>query len=449
MYGWRHRKRRTPNSKKEEKMRKLLVFIYAGALLTTASAGSAQTLTTLYDFTGSAGAYPDGLVHGPGGTLLGATTYGGAGNFGAVFQLSPPATAAGTWTENAIYSFTGKADGAVPGGVLVVGNAIYGTTLQGGNSFNSGCSKPGKIGCGIIFQLSPPATAGSPWTKTTVYTFAGGADGAAPTMLVPGVNGVLYGVTQNGGGSSKCVDLGNEVPGCGTVFQLTPPAAAGQAWTETVLHAFQGGSDSAFPESVQVLANGELIGPTLGIGGQDFGTVFALTPPAAPGGAWTKAVLHRFTGGSDGDGPVGKLIEGKNGQLYGTTLNGGLPGFGVVYELTRPAGAGLAWTEQVLYAFQGGSDGSYPSSGLTRGPNGAFFGTTGGTYSVSQGQYLDGTAFVLEPPSISGGLWTEKVLYLFAADLPAGLLMGGHQTLYGFTVNGGTSQNGEVFQLTY
>jgi uncharacterized repeat protein (TIGR03803 family) len=135
---------------------------------------------------------------------------------------------------------------------------------------------------------------------------------------------VLYGTTEEGGTGTGGTGFACS-SGCGTVFSLTPPATPGGAWTETVLHdfAFTGG-DGAVPEAGVVIGtSGVLYGTTAYGGASDAGTVFSLTPPASPGGAWTETVLHDFTGGSDGRYPEAGVAMGKSGGLFGTTDLGG------------------------------------------------------------------------------------------------------------------------------
>jgi hypothetical protein len=124
--------------------------------------------------------------------------------------------------------------------------------------------------------------------------------------------------------------------------------------------------------------SGDGIGPN--------GTVFELVPPPPrPGGAWTENLIYSFQGGADGTGPAAPVAFGKNGVLYGTTSYGGVMtgsscffeyGCGIVFQLTSPASAGGAWTEQVLYRFTDASEGGEPNSGLVVGTDGALFGTT-------------------------------------------------------------------------
>jgi len=169
--------------------------------------------------------------------------------------------------------------GQEPEGVLAIGGngALYGVTQYGGavGTGASGCLYGDGEGCGIVFELAPPAVASGSWTETQIYAFTGqNGDGAFPVAgLLIGTDGVLFGVTELGG-NPACTD------GCGTVFKLTPPASAGDPWTETILHSFSGGHDGAVPAGMLVFGrNGALYGTTFNGGnttGGRHGTVFGL-----------------------------------------------------------------------------------------------------------------------------------------------------------------------------
>ena len=246
-----------------------------------------------------------------------------------------------------IYSFKGPpGDGFnVRGGLtLGPGGVLYGTTAGGGAA-----------SFGTVFSLTP--VAGGSWTETVLYSFPNMAAGASPQATVAtGSNGVLYGTTQRGGAS-----------GLGTIFALKPPSSPGGAWTHKVLYSFQGGNDGATPNAPVVIgSHGVLYGTTAGGGPASSGTVYSLTPPVLPSNTWTESILYAFTGGPDGAIPQSAVTLGTGGVLYGTTINGGnlctpsLDGCGVVYSLTPPIVPLGAWTETVLYAFKGGTDGVLP-----------------------------------------------------------------------------------------
>ena len=307
--------------------------------------------------------------------------------------------------------------------------AIYGATSEGG-FFNAG----------TVFQLTAPATPGGRWTETVLHSFGGVSDGSEPlgTGLVFDTQGRLYGTTYSGGRAY------------GTVFQLTPPTAPGAAWSETVIYSFLGGGDGANPESGLVFdPNGVLYGTTYNGGGtvcsgQGCGTVFALTPPVVEGEAWTEEVILRFPeSGFDGYGPLGPLLLGMKGALYGmvsgrSTVNGGF-----IFQLQPPAVSGDVWRERVLQSFAPAIN----PEGLTFGKEGALYGTT--SYGGSSG---GGLVIALAPPFVEGGFWTETVLHEFGAAgdgaIPhAGVVFGKNGEIYGTTSAGGANGWGTIYRL--
>ena len=191
-----------------------------------------------------------------------------------------------------------------------------------------------------------------------MYSFQGGFDGAQPVAGLIDKAGNLFGTTAFGG-----------FAGSGTVFELTPPSTPGGSWTETVLYSFQGGTDGYFPYSALVSDGaGNLYGTTLAGGAvcPICGTVFKLSKR---GGVWTETILHNF-GFTDGANPFGKLLLAVDGNLYGTTVSGGDFSAGTVFELSAPNRPRGAWTEKVLYSFTGSSDGAQPLSDIVRDPAG-------------------------------------------------------------------------------
>jgi uncharacterized repeat protein (TIGR03803 family) len=408
-------------------------FTTAALILLFASLAFAITPkeSVLYRFKGGTdGATPTaGLVADASGNLYGTTYAGGTSSLGTVFEVSPPGT---VWTETVLYSFAGGNDGANPYGNLIFDKAgnLYGTTSAGGASAN--CTG----GCGTVFELSPPATQGASWAETVLYSFSGQSDGATPYAgVIIDKSGNLYGTTLNGGSL-----------GLGTIFELTPPAAQGDSWTETVLHTFGKGSDGGHPVAGLAFGlRGAIFGTTsTGSGKAAFGTVFKLKPPATQGGSWTERVLYHFKGGTDGSVPNAALVVDKTGNLYGTTFVGGGAGFGTIFEI-----AFGSWTETVIYNFTGGGDGASPAAGLLRDKTGNLYGT-----ATSGGTNNDGSAFELSPPVAQGDPWTETTLYDFAGGHDGswpqgGLIFGKGGQLYGTTSLGGALKDGTVFRIIH
>jgi len=365
----------------------------------------------------------------------------------ALAMLTAPRAAAQTPSFATLYSFKGNADGAQPYGGVILGNgALYGTTYFGGANQCSGTD--GTFGCGTVFELAP--VAGGSWTKLTLHSFNGG-DGSQPRAdLVFATTGALYGTTVNGGSG----DHG------GTVFELAPPSTAGTTWTETVLYSFPGGhSLQGAPWGAVVIGpSGSLYSTTSGGYGLNYGTVFKLSPPAAPGDVWTEVTLVAFLGqaGNPGTNP-GAGVVFASGSLYGTTYLSGIGGYGTVYELAPPASKDGTWTETTIHSFTGPpNDGAGSLAALTAGPGGVLYGTTvfggSGTACSFSGPGC-GTVFQLTPPTTPGGSWTETVIYSFTgvsgdgAGPNARLTLTKNGVLYGTTSAGGSSGIGAVFRL--
>lgn len=374
------------------------------ALLAPLAAAQAKSsYKLLYVFTGksNSGATPSGgLVRDQAGNLYGATDGYRAGN---VFKLAPDGT------ETVLYSFRGGSDGALPIGALLTDNAgnLYGTTIEGGGT---GCL--GQQGCGTVFKLAPDGN------ETVLYAFQGGSDGNAPSgSLISDAQGNLYGTTTWGGGTG-CSNLG-----CGSVFEIAPSG------TETVLHPFTGGSDGEWPGGGVIADSaGNLYGTTqygggTGCGGPGCGTVFKLAA-----GSGSETILYAFTGGNDGEGPVGSLIADSAGNLYGTTGEAGTYGFGNVFKIA-PDGS-----EIVLYAFQHGRDGWGSAGSLILDASGNLYGTTAFGGKCKRSPHC-GTVFKLAPNG------QEKVLHDFVGKEGLrpnpGLIADTNGNLYGTTSQGG------------
>ena len=383
---------------------------------------SSATYKTVYNFTGA----PDGgdpatqLTFDRAGNAYGTTAAGGSFNFGTVFKISP------SGKQTVLYSFSGGVDGLDPHGGVTLDSAgnLYGTTVAGG----SGGLCAGD-GCGVVFELS---LSGGTWIENTLYNFTGLNDGFGPGgALVFDTHGNLYGTAPDGGAHSF-----------GVVFKLS---RRGQGWQQSVIHAFTGGKDGSVGSLGSLLfdAKGNLYGVTELGGTYGAGAVYKLSK--TPHGPWKTTILYDFKGMPDAANPYGGLIFDNAGNLYGSTYYGGASGVGAVFQLIP--GPDGQWQENILYNFQGGTDGSLPTTTLVLTAAGSLYGTTstGGRPSCDCG-----TVFKL---TLSGGSWNEKIVHLFGVGRDGsspnyGLTLDRKGNLYGTTPVGGTGGKGTVFQLT-
>ena len=208
-----------------------------------------------------------------------------------------------------------------------------------------------------------------------------------------------------------------------------------------MLHSFNNNGTDGYNPYASVIfdTSGNLYSTTVYGGVGLGGAVFELTPKA--GGGWTAKLLHSFNT-TDGANPYASLTFDSAGNLYGTTHQGGTYYEGVVFELTP--GAGGIWTEKVLHNFGSSGDGYYPFSGLVLDSAGNLYGTT------PMGGLCVNCGTVFELTLTAGGSWTESVLYSFSGtDLPlGGLSFDASGNLYGTTEYGGAYGSGTVFELT-
>jgi len=402
-------------------------------IASTTQSVQAHTVTVLHSFNQYYGAGPVGsLVQATNGDLYGVTISGGVTNYndeadGSVYKITP----SGVYTS--LYSFCSQStctDGKTPqaGLVLATNGDLYGTTTYGGA--NSG---------GTVFKITPSGK------LTTLYSFCSQRnaenaclDGEYPLgALIQSKNGALYGVTPAGGVNSE-----------GTVFKIT------ESGTLTTVYNFCSLSqtsppiscvDGAGPQGALVQIDGDFYGTTANGGestlcSQGCGTVFKLTP----GGALT--TLYNFclqANCPDGYSPEAALVQGTNGNLYGTTPTGGANVDGTVFEIT----SGGALT--TLYSFcaqTNCADGASPSrwAGLFQATDGNFYGTT-----LSGGANQGGTIFNITP----GG--TLTTLYSFCSEsdcadgkLPyAGLVQDTNGKFYGSTDTDGANEVGTIYKL--
>jgi uncharacterized repeat protein (TIGR03803 family) len=211
-------------------------------------------------------------------------------------------------------------------------------------------------------------------------------------------------------------------------------ATPAYAQTFSVVHNFTGGSDGGGPlNGFTGDGAGNLYGTTESGGTTNHGVVLKLNKSGV------ETVIYNFADGADGAYPEGALLHNKAGIFYGTTTGGGASGTGTVFEVT-PAGK-----EKVLYSFAGGTDGAVPQAGLALDAVGNLYGTT-----TAGGADGNGTVFKLTPKK--GGTWTETLLYSFGTgtdgSIPvAGVTFDKAGNLYGTTSAGGAYGYGTIFQL--
>jgi uncharacterized repeat protein (TIGR03803 family) len=339
------------------------------------------------------------LIEGDGGALYATSFSGGRYDLGTTFTLNRDGSGYAV-----IHDFAGSPqDGAQPsaGLLLCTDGMLFGTTYSGGLS-----------NIGTVFKCGQDGT-----HYTTLMSFSG-LDGAKPTgALVQESDGVLYGTTSAGGEH----DLG-------TVFTLGPD---GNGWR--IIRSFAGiQGDGAHPKSGLILGrDGLLYGTTQNGGDTGNGTVFCLHTDGSG-----YAVIKSF-GAAAGEGsePYGGLVQGPDGALYGSTMDGGKSGQGTVFRLNSD-GSGYA----VLRVFRG-TDGSNPYAALIVGTNEALYGTTFAGGAANQGTVFrmngDGSGYALLK-SFKGADGSSPVTSLLAT---------GDGALYGATDTVGSALSGTVFKL--
>jgi len=381
-----------------------------------------QALTILHSFgDGSVpndGNIPEGpLIQGTNGNFYGTTYEGGSATYyGTVFKITPQ----GTMTI--LHSFEDGSvanDGYGPLAGLIQGSDgnFYGTTYEGGNPTNGTAQ-------GTVFKITPQGTV------TILHTFQDGTvtnDGTQQKAgLIQGSDGNFYGTSLEGGSAND-----------GTVFKITPHG------TVTILHSFSDGSvtnDGSLPYADLIQASDGNFYGTTNAGGSAtyYGTVFKITPQGAV------TILHSFEDGSvvnDGNEALKGLIQGSDGNFYGITYSGGSAGDGTAFKITPQ---GLV---TILHNFGDGSvtdDGINPNAGLIQGSDGNFYGTT-----EAGGSAGDGTVFEITPQgtvtiihNFGDGSVTDDGLTPDSA-----FLQSSDGNFYGGTSSGGTANEGTVFKL--
>ena len=318
--------------------------------------------------------------------------------------IAPVALHAQTFTT--LFNFDGSDGRQAYGGLVQASNGnFYGTTYSGGASNQ-----------GTVFEMTPGGT------LTTLHNFDG-AEGASPWGgLVQGANGYLYGTTIAGGSNTN-----------GTIFEIT----LGGEFTK--LRAVARYKEGAEPFGSLVKGkDGNFYGTTSQGGPHGGGAVFKITPDGSVTTLYgfCAQIANNFC--VDGNDPNGGLVQGANGNFYGTTYAGGVNDAGAIFEITP---SGKLTTLHSFIGMGDDPDGNQPFAGLVKASNGNFYGTT-----VGGGAYNQGTVFEMTP----GGALTT--LHSFdgadGASPWAGLIPASNRNLYGVTFSGGTHGEGTIFEMT-
>jgi uncharacterized repeat protein (TIGR03803 family) len=317
----------------------VVMFALLVVLLWLSGASAAQTVNTVFAFDGTDGQFPDWgvLTQGRDGQLYGTTFAGGTFGLGVVFRQNLDGT------NTVLYNFSGP-DGNAPDEGLTLGRDgnFYGTTEAGGTLNN-----------GVLFRIT---TSG---VVTVLHNFTGGTGGTFPTSPpIEATDGNLYGTTAGVSGQYS------------TLYRYTPSGAF-----STVLSfpASKSRSILAFAPPMQA-ANGDLYATTVAGGAFDCGSLVRLA---------TSGVVestHSFSCTEGGKYPSGPLLQAADGNIYGTTEEGGVYGQGTLYDLDQ---GGVV---TVLYSLGTLPDDGYAAnSGLTQGTDGNFYGTASGGGSLGYG----------------------------------------------------------------
>jgi uncharacterized repeat protein (TIGR03803 family) len=364
------------------------------------------TMTKLHDFNDANGSHPyASLIQGTDGNFYGTTFYGGANHAGVVFKI----TSAGVFTL--LQSFGGGTDAARPMAPLIVGTDgnLYGTSEIGGIADK-----------GTIYRMSP-AGAVTILHSFINYTFVGGGINVhSYSALVQATDGNFYGAANT-----------FDVPTQTVLYKIT---AGG---TFTALHTLSTATEGFNASALIQATDGNFYGTARSGGTSNVGTIFKMTP------AGTVTVLHTFLGGSDGDSPYAPLVQGSDGNLYGTTFSGGASNSGLAFKIAL---TGSGYT--VLHSFVASTEGANPQAPLIQALDGNFYGTTQES-GASQG----GTIFKMTPGGTVTVLHafdntaTDPLLPFIAAPNGA-LVQAADGTFYGTHVGDGATTFGMIYSMT-
>lgn len=368
-----------------------LLMVFAAASL------HAQAYQDLYDFACIGGCSPINsgrLTQGVDGNLYGTTEFGGTNNDGAIFFATPSGSSA------PLFYFDGAKSGANPVGALTLASTdgnFYGTTSNGG-----------KFGFGTLFRFNA-----STLKLSVLHHFSSG-EGSPLVAPIEAKDKRLYGTTL-----------------AGTLYRVTLPNGPFTILPNTVPQEPLGPLFQA--------SDGFLYGTTEHGGTNNLGTIFRMATNG------TIKIVHNFTG-LDGSNPTGPLVQGKDGNLYGTTQYGGAAtdDTGTVFKLTLPS---LVFSS--LFSFDPFNidstnvDGAFPFAGLLQGPDGNFYGS-----ASNGGANTAGTLFQITPGGVFTKLFDLDSAVANGAGPYTTLMEHTNGVFYGLTSGGGSFASGEFYSLT-
>ena len=420
----------------------------------------------IHDFKGGTdGSNPSsGLVVGPDGAVYGSTA-------NTVYRLAKGKT--GKWIVTPVYA------GALVG-LAGSSTALYGLTA------GADCAPFGRP-CGAVSMLSPPAKGKTAWTLSTIYTFLGGGDGAFPSGINVAPDGSIVGTTSSGGGSLACGSDGGVGTGCGTVFRV---AYANGKWTESLLHAYQGGRDGELPLAppsfdaagnvfVTTEQGGSKVAPDScsGLGSMDIVYIFdqafgvlADLECTQKNLAYMESEAYAIQAPKAGVSTGGGLQPTKLPQdsaIIVTGLGGGHPtecpefdngGCGAVALYTQPASGATPWKLSILHRFSG-TDGALPAGALTALGTNTLYGvaTTYGDKCTNGGYGFGGCGTIWKLVQGAKGWGWGGLVYKFPGGArgtnPVPYLLSHKGMLLGTTTYGGSTARGNpgcgtIFALT-
>ncbi|MDQ2719852.1 MAG: T9SS type A sorting domain-containing protein [Bacteroidota bacterium] len=356
---------------------------------------SNSTYIKLEDFAYANGAYPHGsLMQASDGELYGMAQSGGSGNYGVIFSYDPRSS---TYAKLKDFDST---NGANPYGSLMQANdgKLYGMTSIGGGN-----------GIGVIFSFNP---ASSTYTKLKDFDYP---DGANPYgTLIQANDGKLYGMTQQGGSSSK-----------GVIFSYNLSHS-----TYTKLEDFNKANGANPYSSLMQAIDGKLYGMTYAGGSSDHGLIFSYAPSSS-----TYAKLKDFGTNESGSNSSSSLVHANDGKLYGMSTSGGSHGYGVIFSFD-PSTSTYTKLKDFDYP-----DGSNPYGSLIQATNGKLYGMTHSGGSDNYGVILS------YDPRSSTYAKLKDFDSITGANPYGSLMQAIDGKLYGMTYAGGSSDYGVIFSF--